>query len=379
MSHSSATITLNPLHGLIEAGQSPWLDFTTRDLIRSGELRRLIDEDGVRGLTTNPTIFERAIAGSAAYDADIIALAEAGFAPDEILIRLMAGEVQEACDVFDALYDESLGREGFVSLELSPHVARDARATVEEARYLWGLVGRRNVMIKIPATREGVGAIEECLSLGINVNATLVFSVGRYKGVRDAYLAAVGARRQSGLPLDWLASVASYFVGRVDQAVDAELERIDTPASLALVGKAGIANAALIYESYLAMLGGPAWRAMVLDGARPQRPLWASTTSNDADASPLRYVEALVAPATVNTLAPETLLSYRNDGQPEVRLDRDAIRAAHETITSLAALGISMEQVAARLGQVAVARFSESWESLLTVVERKATVLSSHA
>lgn len=378
MSQPSDTATMNPLHGLIEAGQSPWLDFTTRDLIRSGELQRLIEEEGVRGLTTNPTIFERAVAGSSAYDADIIALTEAGFAPDEILVRLVAGEVQEACDAFDELYNESYGREGYVSLEVSPHVARDARATVAEARYLWGLVGRRNLMLKIPATREGVVAIEELLSLGINVNATLVLSIDRYKAVRDAYLAAVGARRQSGLPHDWLASVASYFVGRVDAAVDAELARIGTPAALALTGKSGVAHAALIYEAYTQMLDGPTWRAMARDGARPQRPLWASTTPTDPGSSPLRYVEALVAPATVSALAPETLLTYRNEGQPEVRLDELAIADAHATVAALAAIGIDLEKLAARIGRDAVARFNASWESLLTVVERKATVLSSH-
>ncbi|HVH38962.1 MAG TPA: transaldolase [Gemmatimonadaceae bacterium] len=373
-----STVAANPLHGLIEAGQSPWLDFTTRDLIRSRELERLINEDGVRGLTTNPTIFERAVAGSDAYDADIIALAEAGFSPDEILTRLMAGEVQEACDAFDHVYQESLGRDGFVSLEVSPGLARNAAATVEEARSLWALVGRRNLMLKIPATREGVAAIEECLALGINVNATLVFTVARYRSVLDAYLGAIGARRQAGLPLDWLSSVASYFVSRVDSAVDDELERINTPAALALRGRAGIANAALIYEAYARMLEGPVWHTFAMDGARPQRPLWASTAVSDPADSPLRYCEALIAPATVSTLAPETLLHYRTEGHPEVRLDAAAIQQAHETVADLAALGISMEEVAARLGKEAVQEFSDSWDSLLRVVERKAAVLATH-
>lgn len=378
MSHT-AVATLNPLHALCDAGQSPWLSFTTRDLIRSGELDRLIAEDGVRGLTTNPTIFERAIAGGSAYDADIIALAEAGFAPDEIMLKLMTDEVQEACDAFDGLHRESLGRDGFVSMEVSPHFARDARATVAEARLLWSLVGRRNLMVKIPATREGVLAIEECLALGINVNASLVFSVNRYRTVRDAYLAAIGARRQSGLPLDSLASVASYRVSRVDAAVDTQLDLIGSVAAQALKGKAGIANAALIYEAYIEMLEGPVWRAFAHDGARPQRPLWASTAAIDADTSPVHYCEALVAPATICSMAPETLLAYRNEGRPEVRLDADAIREAHETIAALGALGISLERLGAQLGQQAVLGFTDSWDALLNVVERKAAVLATRA
>lgn len=374
-----ASAVENPLLGLCETGQSPWLAFTTRDLIRSRELERLIAEDGLRGLTTNPIIFERAIAGSGAYDADIIALCEAGFAPDEILRKLVADEVQEACDVFEPLYQESLGRDGFVSLEVSPFLARDTRAMVQEARDLWAQVGRRNLMLKLPATREGVAAIEECLTLGINVNATLVLTVNRYRAVRDAHLAAIGARRVSGLPLDWLASVASCFIGRLDVAVDAELDRIGTPAALALKGEAAIANAALIYEAYLEMLEGPVWRAFAHDGARPQRPLWASTTTSDPDVSPLRYIEALVAPATATAMTPETLLAYRNEGRPEVRLDADAIARAHDVMASLDALGISLDRTAARVGQHAVQAYTESWESLLTVVERKANCLAGHA
>lgn len=374
-----ASATLNPLQDLCATGQSPWLAFTTRDLVRSRELERLIVEDGVKGITTNPTIFERAIAGSGAYDADIIALCEAGFTPDEILRRLMVAEVQEACDAFQEVYEESLGRDGFVSLEVSPHVARDARAAVAEAREIWAQIGRRNLMLKIPATREGVVAIEECLTLGINVNATLVLSVDRYRAVRDAHLAAIGARRVAGLPLDWLASVASCFVGRLDVAIDLELDRIGTPAALALKGEAGLANAALIYEAYHEMLDGPVWRAFAHDGARPQRPLWASTTSTDADTSPLRYVEALIAPATACAMTPEVLLAYRNEGRPEVRLDDDAIRRAHEVVDALAGLGISIDRTAARVGRDSVAGFTESWDALLTVCERKCHVLAARA
>lgn len=369
----------NPLTVLTGLGQSVWLEFTTRNLIRSRELERLIREDSVRGMTTHPTIFERAIAGGSAYDADIIALAEAGMDSHEIFTRLMVDEVQEACDVFGELYESSHGREGFVSLEVSPALSDDAAAMVKEARQFWSLVERRNLMLRIPATRAGVVAMEECLALGINVNATLVLSLRRYRAVRDAFLASLGARRRAGLPLEWIASVASCPVSRVDIEIDHQLELIGSAASLAVRGRAGIANAALIYEAYANSLRKPEWRTFANDGALSQRLLWSSTTMRDPNASPLRYCEALIAPTTATTMAPETLLLYRTEGQPEVRLDEAAIADAHRTVAELAALGISIERTAARVGKESVERFAESWESLQHVIERKASVLAARA
>ncbi len=367
------------LHGLAALGQSPWLDFTTRDLIRTRELARLIREDGVRGLTTNPTIFERAIAGSAAYDADIRALAEAGHPPAQILRRLMVGEVQEACDAFGDLYHESQGRDGFVSLEVSPHLAHDADGTVAEARELVGLVARRNLMVKIPGTRAGVAAAGTCLRAGINVNVTLLFSVERYRQVHDAYLAALGARRAAGLPLDRIASVASFFVSRVDSAVDRALSGLDTPAAAPLRSTAAIANAALAYDAFTRTTGGAEWRTLSGDGARVQRPLWASTSVKDPALPTLLYCEALIAPATVNTLPPETLVAYRTGGAPAVRLDEAAVARAHGTLRALEALGISLETVAAELERDGLEKFAASWDSLLSAVERKAAALATRA
>jgi len=369
----------NPLRALGELGHSPWLDFTTRELVRSGELARLVADDGLRGLTTNPTIFEKAIASGSVYDADIIALAEAGFSAEEILEKLMVAEVQEACDVFAGLYEQTMGQNGYVSLEVSPRHANDTESTVAHARRLWEAVGRRNLMVKIPGTREGLPAIERCLTLGIHVNVTLLFSVARYREVADAYLAALGARRVKGLPLDALGSVASFFVSRVDTAVDATLDAIGTKAATALRGKAAIANAALAYEAYLALLARPVWATYAAEGARPQRPLWASTSTKDPALPPLYYCEALVAPATVNTLPPDTLAAYRERGEAKVRLDTGAIAAAHRTVAALDALGISLEAVAAELETEGVRKFAESWNSLLTVLERKAAVLSTRA
>ena len=369
----------NPLRRLAELGQSPWLDFTTRDLIRSRQLHRLVAEDGVRGLTTNPTIFEKSIASGSIYDADIIALAEAGFTPDEILERLMVAEVQEACDVFGEMYEQSMGQHGFVSLEVSPLHAHDTESTVRHARHLWEVVGRRNLMVKIPGTREGLAAIERCLTLGIHVNVTLLFSVQRYREVSDAYLAALGARRFSGLPLDWLGSVASFFVSRVDTLVDAKLDAIGTPAARKLRGKAAIANAALAYEAFTTMLGGPVWATYHANGARAQRPLWASTSVKDPARPALDYCEALIAADTVNTLPPDTLAAYREAGEPAVRLDAAAIAEAHRTVAALGALGISLEAVAEELERDGVRKFVESWVSLRTVLERKAAVLATRA
>lgn len=369
----------NPLLTLGDLGQSPWLDFTTRDLIRSKRLHRMAEQDGVRGLTTNPTIFEKSIASGSIYDADIIALAEAGFAVDEILERLMVAEVQEACDVFAALYESSMGQHGFVSLEVSPLLAHDAASTVRHARHLWEAVGRKNLMVKIPGTKAGLAAVEQCLTLGIHVNVTLLFSVQRYREVSDAYLGALGARRVSGLPLDWLGSVASFFVSRVDTLVDAKLDAIGTPEAKALRGKAAIANAALAYEAYLAMLAGPVWASYAAAGARAQRPLWASTSVKDPARDPLAYCEALIAPETVNTLPPETLEAYREQGDPKVRLDARALAEAHRTVAALEGLGISLEEVATELEQDGVRKFVESWKSLRTVLERKASVLATRA
>jgi transaldolase len=369
----------NPLIRLADLGQSPWLDLTTRDLIRSRELHRLVAEDGVRGLTTNPTIFEKSIASGSIYDADIIALTEAGFGPDEVLERLMVAEVQEACDVFEPMFRETMGQHGYVSLEVSPLHAYDAESTVRHARHLWEVVGRRNLMVKIPGTREGLAAIERCLTLGIHVNVTLLFSVPRYREVSDAYLAALGARRVAGLPLDQLSSVASFFVSRVDTLVDAKLDAIGTPPARKLRGKAAVANAALAYEAYRAVLTGPVWASYAAHGARSQRPLWASTSMKDPGRPPLGYCEALIAPATVNTLPPATLAAYRASGEPEVRLDERAIADAHRTVTRLEELGISLADVAEELEQDGVRKFVASWKSLRTVLERKAAVLATRA
>src|SRR5581483_1616132 len=269
----------NPLVRLGELGQSPWLDFITRDLVASGELARLIAEDGLLGMTTNPTIFEKAIAGSALYDDDLRRLGAEGRAPAEIFEAIAVADVRAACDVFRATYERTGGRDGLVSIEVSPRLAHDTEATVREAERLWREVDRPNLMVKIPGTRAGLPAITRCIAEGINVNVTLLFSIARYEEVIAAYQAGLEARAGRGLPLDRVASVASFFVSRVDGKVDPLLDRLGDPAGLR--GRIAIANACLAYRAFERSIATTRWEALARRGARLQRPLWASTSTKD--------------------------------------------------------------------------------------------------
>ena len=276
---------MNPLVQLSRLGQSVWLDFITRDLLRSGELSRLIVEDGLRGMTTNPTIFEKAIAGSTLYDSDIRRLASAGNNPGRVVEALAVADVRTACDAFRPLYETTEGRDGFVSIEVSPELAYDTEGTVVDGRRLWETVDRPNLMVKVPGTKEGLPAIERLLSEGINVNVTLLFALERYTDVREAYLSALESRVQRGLPIDRLASVASFFVSRVDGRVDKQIAT--RPEIKALAGTIAIANAQVAYADFTKTFCGDRWEALAKHGARVQRPLWAST-STKVDRTSLR-------------------------------------------------------------------------------------------
>ena len=365
---------MNPLVQLSRLGQSVWLDFITRDLLRSGELSRLIVEDGLRGMTTNPTIFEKAIAGSTLYDADIRRLAAAGNNPGRVVEALAVADVRTACDAFRPLYESTEGRDGFVSIEVSPELAYDTEGTVVDARRLWQTADRPNLMVKIPGTKEGLPAIERCLSEGLNVNVTLLFALERYAEVREAYLAALEARVQRGLPIDRIASVASFFVSRVDGRVDKQIAQ-KGPDVKALAGTIAIANAQVAYADFTQTFFGDRWDALAKRGARVQRPLWASTSTKDPSYSDVYYVEALIAPDTVNTIPPETLAAYRDHGEPKVRIPQ-AIPAARERLAKLAAAGINLVQDTAFLEKDGVEKFSASWAALLKVVESKGVALS---
>ena len=365
----------NPLVRLGSLGQSPWLDFITRDLLTSGELQRMIEQDGLRGMTTNPTIFEKAVSESDTYDADIRELAEQGNAPAKIFEAIAVADVQKACDIFRPVFDSTHGSDGYVSLEVAPEFAYDADATVREARRLWGSVNRTNAMIKIPGTAEGLAAIEKCVGLGINVNVTLLFAVERYERVIQAYFAGLQQRLVRNMPLDRLASVASFFVSRVDGKIDPLLDKIGTDEAQALRGTIAIANAQAAYERFEHAFRGSDWRVLARKGARPQRPLWASTSTKDPRYQDVHYVEPLVAQNTVNTLPPDTLAAYRDHGDPQIRIPAQ-IPEARERLEKLQGLGIDLAAITEGLEKEGVAKFAASFTALLNVVDAKAAQLS---
>jgi transaldolase len=361
---------MNPLVRLGELGQSPWYDYITRDLVTSGELARLIREDGLRGMTSNPTIFEKAVAGSGAYDEDIRRLGREGRSPGEIFETLAVADVRAACDAFAELHRSTGGLDGQVSLEVSPELANDTHATIHEARRLWAAVDRPNAMIKIPGTEAGLPAITRCIADGISVNVTLLFSVERYAAVIEAWLAGMEERLGRGDPVNTVASVASFFVSRVDTKVDPLLERASGGAA-SLRGRIAIANAAAAYRLFEWSLGTPRWARLAKAGARPQRPLWASTSTKDPRYPDTHYVEALVAPRTVNTLPPETFAAYRDHGRPAVRI-RESIAASTAELKALAEAGIDLALVTRELEEEGVAKFAASYRSLLAGIEAKA-------
>jgi len=362
----------NPLLRLTQLGQSVWYDYITRDLLSSGELERLIRDDGLRGMTSNPTIFEKAIAGSQLYDEDIRRMSEAGLNTAEIFEGLAIRDVQAACETFRLLYGESGGRDGFVSLEVSPQLANDTDATRNDAERLWRVVSRPNAMIKIPGTQAGLAAIASSIADGINVNVTLLFSVQRYTEVIEAYLQGLELRMQRGLPIDAISSVASFFVSRVDGKIDPQLSE----NGRGLRGKIAIANAAQAYQLFRDSLATERWARLERAGARPQRPLWASTSTKDPAYPDVYYVEALIAPQTVNTVPPETLEAYRDHGAPAVRID-EAIQTAPGQLTALAQDGIDLEVVTRELEQEGVAKFAASHAAVLSGIEAKAGTLAT--
>ena len=362
----------NPLVRLGELGQSPWYDYITRDLVATGELRRLIRDDGLRGMTSNPTIFEKAIAGSASYDADIRRLSEQGRSAGEIFEALAVADVRAACDEFAGLHQVTGGVDGQVSLEVSPALAHDTRATIHEAERLWGAVGRPNAMIKIPGTEAGLPAITHCVAAGISVNVTLLFSVERYRAVIEAWLAGLEQRLAEGGDLGPVGSVASFFVSRVDGKVDPLLDHAGHDA---LRGRIAIANACAAYRLFEWSLGTPRWQRLAQAGARPQRPLWASTSTKDPRYPDTFYVEALVAPRTVNTLPPETFAAYRDHGNPVVRI-HEGMAVAPERLKALAAAGIDLAAVTRELEDDGVAKFAASYTGVLGTIETKAVALA---
>jgi len=323
----------NPLKTLGTFGQSLWLDYIRRDLITSGELQRLIEEDGLRGMTSNPSIFEKAIVESHEYAEDIRTLALEGKGVNAIYETLSQRDVQSAADEFRSLYDKTDGQDGYVSLEVNPHLAHDTKGTVEKARRLWKTLDRPNVFIKVPATTEGLSAIQELISEGINVNVTLLFGLPRYRHVAEASLAGLAARAACGKPVKHVASVASFFVSRIDGMVDPLLEKVIVQggklADLAKKarGQVAIASAKMAYQIYKEMFWSGRFKELAVQGARVQRLLWASTSTKNPDESDVKYMEALIGPDTINTAPLETLDAYRDHGDPKARLEHDVEEA----------------------------------------------------
>lgn len=365
----------HPLVRLGALGQSPWYDFITRELVHSGELARLIRDEGLRGMTSNPTIFEKAIAGSADYDDDIRLLAPRGATAAEIVEALMVADVRAACDAFRALFDAAGNGDGTVSLEVPPTLAHDTEGTIAAAERLWARVDRPNAMIKIPGTAEGLPAITHCLAHGINVNVTLLFSVARYREVVDAFATGLEQRLAAGHPVDHVHSVASFFVSRVDGQADPVIADAG-PDGAPLRHRIAIANAVAAYAAFREAQRSPRWTALAARGARVQRPLWASTSTKDPSLPDTYYVEALIAPHTVNTLPPETFHAYADHGEPAVRITPEAEAVAARELAAFDLLGpTTLAERTAFLEADGVAKFAASWHALLAGVEAKASAL----
>ena len=363
-------MTTNRLRALSALGQSVWLDYIRRDLVAGGGLAKLIEEDGLSGMTSNPTIFDKAIAGSSLYDGDI--RDAAGKDPSQVFDTLAVRDVRAAADAFRAVHDASRGDDGFVSIEVGPHLARDTQGTIAEARRLAKACDRPNVMVKIPGTAEGVPAIRQCLAEGIPINITLLFSVERYREVMEAHQSALEERRRAGQSLA-VPSVASFFVSRVDTNVDPKLDALGKKGderARNLRSRLAIANARVAYEVFEETIAAPRWKALEGAGARVQRPLWASTSTKDPKLPDLYYVEALVAPRSVDTMPPETLDAFRDHGDARVRV-RDERDEAHAAFRTLRELGISFEQVTAELENEGVKKFADSFDSLMKTIGEK--------
>jgi transaldolase len=375
----------NPLRELNRVGQSVWLDNIRRGELLSGEMKRLIDEDGVSGVTSNPSIFEKAIAGSKDYDAAITKLVGEGLSGAPLFERLEVEDIQMAADLFRPTYNRSKGQDGYVSLEVAPDLAHDTEATMAQARRLWQTVNRPNILVKIPGTKEGLPAIEQCLAEGININITLLFAQERYEEVAYAYIAALERRVREGKPIDRIGSVASFFVSRIDTLVDQQLEaklrEAKTPAErdkiTALLGKAAIANAKAAYEKFKAIFGSERFRALAAKGARVERVLWASTSTKNPKYRDVLYAEELIGPDTVDTLPPATVSAFRDHGKVRLSLEED-LAGAHRVLQQLAEVGVSLQAATQQLEDEGVASFTRDFEKLLkALAEKRSAILAS--
>jgi transaldolase len=355
---------MNSLKKLEALGQSIWLDYISRDLLRSGKLTKLIKEDGLRGITSNPTIFEKSISEGHDYEEDVNAMAQSGKTVQEIEDALTQKDVQEAADVFRPLYDQLNGQDGYVSLEVNPHLAYNTKDTIEEARRLWKAVDRPNIFIKVPATKEGLPAIRQLTSEGINVNITLLFGIPRYRDVVDAYLSGIEMRIANGEPVTSINSVASFFLSRIDVLLDPILET----RAKHLVGEIAIASAKLAYSTYTEIFGSERFKKLAENGARVQRLLWASTSTKNPKYSDVKYVEALIGAPTINTLPLKTIDAYRDHGDPKPTLDKN-FEDAINTLKMLTDSGISLCETTQQLENEGVEKFATDFDKLLDTLK----------
>lgn len=367
---------MTPIERLHLLEQSVWYDNIERRLLKNGYLEKMVAADLIRGVTSNPSIFNNAISKSGDYDDELIPLAKAGKDQWEIYEALVISDIQEACDLFQPLYETSHGGDGFVSLEVSPYLARDTEKTIEDVKRLWGKVNRPNLMVKIPGTVEGLAAITQAISAGININVTLIFSVQRYKQVMDAYLNGLETRVRLGEQIDKIASVASFFVSRIDTNVDNRVEKllklgvISPTQAKSVQGRIAVANAKLAYELHKEVFSGERYRRLEDHDSQIQRPLWASTSTKNPEYQDTKYVEELIGPNTVNTIPPQTLEAFQDHGRVALTLEADLV-SSREAMQTLEEIGIQINEVTDELEDQGVQSFSDAFTDLLKTIESR--------
>jgi transaldolase/transaldolase/glucose-6-phosphate isomerase len=358
---------MNNVKKIHEHGQSIWLDFFDRELMNSGLLQKLIDEDGLSGITSNPSIFEKAVSGNSDYDKDIKKLSDQNKSNEEIFFGFATNDIRRATDILKPVFDEEKGTDGFVSLEVSPHLANDTEGTIKQARELWKSVDRKNVMIKIPGTTEGLPAIRQCISEGININITLLFGIPRYLEVTEAYISGLEDRLKNNQPIDHISSVASFFLSRIDVMLDPVLKEKKLND---MVGEVAIASAKVAYENFKEVFFGDRFRKLEKLGAKKQKVLWASTSTKDPSFSDVKYVEALIGPDTINTLPIETIDAFRDHGKVQDHLENNLVHAK-DILEKLKENDIDIDQVTQKLENEGVEKFNKSYGSLLKAIESK--------
>ena len=361
---------ISPTREVQSFGQSIWYDNIRREMISSGELQSLI-EDGIKGITSNPTIFEKAIVGSQDYDDDLRVLSLEGFSPEQIFEELAIADIRNAADLLYPIYRQENGHDGFVSLEVRPTLAYDTEGTINEARRLFSKLGRPNVMIKVPATSQGLTAVETLISEGININVTLIFSIEQYEAVANAYIAGLKNRSRNAKTIDHVASVASFFLSRIDTVVDVQLESLGQPA---LKGKIAIASAEIAYDHFKNIFSGELWETLKRGGAQVQRPLWASTGTKNPAFRDTLYVESLIGPDTVNTVPPVTLAAFNDHGNVRLTLGQGLAQAVDE-MSKLKAAGVDLDAITAQLLKEGVEAFTNSYTTLIQSIIKKQSEL----